>query len=195
VTTTTRSEALPDIPTMNEFVPGFEASAFYGLGSPKNTPAEIVDRINKEINAALTDPKIKARLADLGGTVLAGSSADLSGQVFPIHLRSSFLNLTLSLAAQFLAQLWVPQPHFLFLQIDAGRSRTIAHSKRGYRSPSVIGYEFSDFFGGRLLSEKREPILPQDVRAPTVFFYGGALLSLPCRGKFCRLDPNRRTLR
>jgi tripartite-type tricarboxylate transporter receptor subunit TctC len=76
VTTATRSEALPDIPTMNEFVPGYEASAFYGLGSPKNTPAEIVDRLNKEINAALADSKIKARLAELGGTVLPGSPAD-----------------------------------------------------------------------------------------------------------------------
>jgi tripartite-type tricarboxylate transporter receptor subunit TctC len=76
VTTATRSEALPDIPTMNEFVPGYEASAFYGLGGPKNTPAEIVDRLNKEINAALADSKIKARLAELGGTVLPGSPAD-----------------------------------------------------------------------------------------------------------------------
>jgi tripartite-type tricarboxylate transporter receptor subunit TctC len=76
VTTATPSEALPDIPTMNEFVLGYEASAFYGLGGPKNTPAEIVDRLNKEINAALADPKIKARLADLGGTVLRGSPAD-----------------------------------------------------------------------------------------------------------------------
>jgi tripartite-type tricarboxylate transporter receptor subunit TctC len=76
VTTATRSEALPGIPTMNEFVPGFEASAFYGLGGPKNTPAEIVEKLNKEINAGLADPKIAARLADLGGTVLAGSSAD-----------------------------------------------------------------------------------------------------------------------
>src|SRR5712671_623228 len=76
VTTATRSEALPDIPAMNEFVPGYEASAFYGLGGPKNLSAEIVDRLNKEINAALADPKIKARLADLGGTVLAGSPAE-----------------------------------------------------------------------------------------------------------------------
>ena len=76
VTTATRSEALPDIPTVGEFVPGYEASAWYGLGAPKNTPAEIVDKLNKEINAALADPKIKARLADLGGTVLAGSPAD-----------------------------------------------------------------------------------------------------------------------
>ena len=76
VTTATRSEALPDIPTVGEFVPGYEASAWYGVGAPKNTPAEIVDKLNKEINAALADPKIKARLADLGGTVLAGSPAD-----------------------------------------------------------------------------------------------------------------------
>ena len=76
VTTATRSEALPDIPTVGDFVPGYEASAWYGLGAPKNTPAEIVDKLNKEINAALADPKMKARLADLGGTVLAGSPAD-----------------------------------------------------------------------------------------------------------------------
>ena len=76
VTTATRSEALPDIPTVGEFVPGYEASAWFGVGAPKNTPAEIVDKLNKEINAGLADPKIKARLADLGGTVLAGSPAD-----------------------------------------------------------------------------------------------------------------------
>jgi tripartite-type tricarboxylate transporter receptor subunit TctC len=76
VTTAARSEALPDIPTVSDFVPGFEASAWYGVGVPKNTPAEIVDKLNKEINASLADPKIKARLADLGGTVLAGSPAD-----------------------------------------------------------------------------------------------------------------------
>ena len=76
MTTATRSEALPDIPTVGDFVPGYEASAWLGIGAPKNTPAEIVDKLNKEINAALADPKIKARLADLGGTVLAGSPAD-----------------------------------------------------------------------------------------------------------------------
>ena len=76
VTTATRSEALPDIPTVGEFVPGYEASAWSGIGAPKNTPAEIVDKLNQEINAGLADPKIKARLADLGGTVLAGSPAD-----------------------------------------------------------------------------------------------------------------------
>ena len=76
VTTATRSEALPDIPTVGEFVPGYEASAWFGIGAPKNTPAEIVDKLNKEINAGLADPKLKARLADLGGTVLPGSPAD-----------------------------------------------------------------------------------------------------------------------
>ena len=76
VTTATRSEGLPDIPTVGDFVPGYEASVVLGLGAPKNTPAEIIDKLNKEINAALADPKIKARLADLGGTVLAGSPAD-----------------------------------------------------------------------------------------------------------------------
>ena len=76
VTTAKRSEALPEIPTVSEFVPGYETSQWYGVGAPKNTPTEIVDRLNKEINAALADPKIRARLADLGGTPLAGSSAD-----------------------------------------------------------------------------------------------------------------------
>ena len=76
VTAATRSEVLPGIPTVGEFVPGYEASQWYGVGVPKNTPAEIVDKLNKEINAALADPKIKARLADLGGTPLLGSSAD-----------------------------------------------------------------------------------------------------------------------
>ena len=68
VTTATRSEALPDIPTVGEFVPGYEASDWYGIGAPKDTPAEIVEKLNKEINAGLADPKMKARLADLGGT-------------------------------------------------------------------------------------------------------------------------------
>jgi tripartite-type tricarboxylate transporter receptor subunit TctC len=76
VTTATRSQALPDIPTVAEFVPGYEASTFHGLGAPSNTPAEIIDKLNKEINAALADPKIKALLADLGGTALPGSPAD-----------------------------------------------------------------------------------------------------------------------
>jgi tripartite-type tricarboxylate transporter receptor subunit TctC len=76
VAAATRSEVLPDIPTVSDFVPGYEASAFWGVGAPKNTPAEIVDKLNKEINAGLADPKIKARLADLGGTVLPGSPAD-----------------------------------------------------------------------------------------------------------------------
>jgi tripartite-type tricarboxylate transporter receptor subunit TctC len=76
VTTAIRTQALPDIPTVGEFVPGYEATAWYGIGAPRATPAEIVDKLNKEVNAALDDPKIKARLADLGGTVFAGSPAD-----------------------------------------------------------------------------------------------------------------------
>ena len=59
---------MPDIPTVGDFVPGYEASSWFGVGAPRNTPAEIVDKLNKEINAGLADPKIKARLADLGGT-------------------------------------------------------------------------------------------------------------------------------
>ena len=76
VTTATRLEALPDIPTVGDFLPGYEASGWYGVGLPKNTPTEIVEKLNKEINAALADPKMKAKLADLGGTVLALSSAE-----------------------------------------------------------------------------------------------------------------------
>jgi tripartite-type tricarboxylate transporter receptor subunit TctC len=76
VTTAARSEALPDIATVAGFVPGYEASTWTGVGAPKATPAEIVEKLNKEINAALADPKIKARLADLGGTVLPGTPAD-----------------------------------------------------------------------------------------------------------------------
>ena len=76
VTTATRLDVLPDIPTLNEFVPGYEASAFWGIGAPKATPAEIVDKVNKEINAALADPKMKTRLVDFGGTMLSGSPAD-----------------------------------------------------------------------------------------------------------------------
>ena len=72
----TRSETLPGIPTMGEFVPGYEASQWFGIGAPKNTSTEIVDKLNKEINAGLADPKIKARLADLGGEVFAGSPTD-----------------------------------------------------------------------------------------------------------------------
>jgi tripartite-type tricarboxylate transporter receptor subunit TctC len=81
VTTATRSEAMPDIPTVGEFVPGYEASTVFGLGAPKNTPTKIVDKLNKEINGALADPKFKARFADLGGTVLALSPADFSNLI------------------------------------------------------------------------------------------------------------------
>jgi tripartite-type tricarboxylate transporter receptor subunit TctC len=76
VTTAARSEALPDIPTMRDFVPGYETSTWTGIGAPKNTPTEIIDKLNKEINAALADPKMKAHFGELGGTVLGGSPAD-----------------------------------------------------------------------------------------------------------------------
>lgn len=76
ITTATRSEALPDIPTVGEFVPGYEASSIFGLGAPRNTPVEIIERLNKEINAALSDANFKARLAELDGSGLAGSPAD-----------------------------------------------------------------------------------------------------------------------
>jgi tripartite-type tricarboxylate transporter receptor subunit TctC len=76
VTSARRLDALPDIPTVAEFVPGYEASSWFGIGAPKATPAEIIDKLNKEISACLADPNMKAQLADLGGTVLAGSPAD-----------------------------------------------------------------------------------------------------------------------
>jgi tripartite-type tricarboxylate transporter receptor subunit TctC len=76
VTTATRSEMLPDVPTVGEFVPDYEASTWSGVGAPKATPAEIVEKLNKEINAGLADPKLKARLAELGGDVLALAPAD-----------------------------------------------------------------------------------------------------------------------
>jgi tripartite-type tricarboxylate transporter receptor subunit TctC len=76
VTTATRSDALPGIPTVGEFVPGYEASGWVGIGAPKNTPVEIIEKLNREINAGLADPKIKARLADIGTTPFAGSPAD-----------------------------------------------------------------------------------------------------------------------
>jgi len=76
VTTAKRAEVLPDLPTVGEFVPGYEASAWLGLGAPSGTSTEIVTTINREVNAALADQKLKTRLADLGGTVLPGSPAD-----------------------------------------------------------------------------------------------------------------------
>ena len=76
VTTNIRSDALPDVPTVAETVPGYEASAFYGMGVPKGTPPEIIDKLNKEVNAALADPKIKARLAELGGMLTPGTPAE-----------------------------------------------------------------------------------------------------------------------
>jgi tripartite-type tricarboxylate transporter receptor subunit TctC len=76
VTSATRSAALPDIPTMAEFVPGYEASGWYGIGAPKNTPTDIIDRLNKEINAALADPKMKARLGDLGAVPMSMTPAE-----------------------------------------------------------------------------------------------------------------------
>jgi tripartite-type tricarboxylate transporter receptor subunit TctC len=78
VTTAARSDALPDLPIVGDFVPGYEASGIYGIGVPKDTPPDIVDKLNREINAALSDPRIKARLADLGGLILSGTSADFA---------------------------------------------------------------------------------------------------------------------
>jgi tripartite-type tricarboxylate transporter receptor subunit TctC len=78
VTTTTRSPALPDIPALAEFIPGYEASAWYGVSAPRNTPRAVIDKLNKEINAGLADPALQARLVDLGGITVPGSPADFS---------------------------------------------------------------------------------------------------------------------
>jgi tripartite-type tricarboxylate transporter receptor subunit TctC len=76
VTTTARSELLPDVPTVGDFLPGYEASAWFGVGAPSGTPAEIVQKLNKELNAAFVDPRTKARIAEVGGTPLPGSPGD-----------------------------------------------------------------------------------------------------------------------
>jgi tripartite-type tricarboxylate transporter receptor subunit TctC len=81
VTTSTRLEVLPDLPTVGQFLPGYEASGWFGIGAPKNTPSEIIDKLNKEINAGLADPKVKARLGDFGCTVLPGSPADFGRRI------------------------------------------------------------------------------------------------------------------
>jgi tripartite-type tricarboxylate transporter receptor subunit TctC len=78
VTTATRSEAMPEIPTVGDFVPGYEESAWFGIGAPRNTPKEIIDKLNREINAGLADPKFKARLADLSAAALPGSPAEFA---------------------------------------------------------------------------------------------------------------------
>ena len=87
VTSAARSEALPDIPTVGEFVPGYEANLWDGIGAPRNTPAEIIDKLNSEINAVLADPKMKARLADLGGAPMPMTPAEF-GNTSPTTLRS-----------------------------------------------------------------------------------------------------------
>jgi len=76
VTTATRTDALPDVPSVAEFVPGYDASAFYGIGAPKNTPVDIVDKLNKAVNAGLADATLKKRLADLGSVAFPGTPAD-----------------------------------------------------------------------------------------------------------------------
>jgi tripartite-type tricarboxylate transporter receptor subunit TctC len=76
VTTAARWEGTPDIPTIGESVPGYEAGGWYGVGAPQKTPPEVINKLNSQINASLIDPKIKSRLADLGGTILPGSPAD-----------------------------------------------------------------------------------------------------------------------
>jgi tripartite-type tricarboxylate transporter receptor subunit TctC len=81
ITTAMRSEALPNIPTVSEFVPGYEASGWQGVGAPKNTPTEIIDKLNREISAGLADPMIKARLADLGSSPFASSPADFGKHI------------------------------------------------------------------------------------------------------------------
>ena len=81
VTTAARSEVLPDLSTVGEFVPGYKASGWFGVGAPRKTPAEIVDRLNHEINAGLADSRLKARFADLGASVFAGSPSDFARHI------------------------------------------------------------------------------------------------------------------
>jgi tripartite-type tricarboxylate transporter receptor subunit TctC len=78
VTTAARLDVLPDVPTVAEFVPGYEASGFAGIGAPRDTPAEIIDRLIKELNAGLADSKVKARIVELGGTVAGGTPAEFA---------------------------------------------------------------------------------------------------------------------
>ena len=78
VTTVGRSLILPDVPALGETLPGYEASAWFGIGGPKRTPEEVIERLNKEVNVSIADPKLQARLADLGGTALGGSPADFA---------------------------------------------------------------------------------------------------------------------
>jgi len=81
VTTVTRAEVLPDVPTIADTVPGYEASAWFGIGAPRGTPADVIDRLNREINAGLADPRLKAKLADLGGTAIPGSPRDFGNLI------------------------------------------------------------------------------------------------------------------
>ena len=81
VTDATRSEVLPDVPTIGEFVPGFEATTWLGLGAPKNTPPDIVQKLNREINASPADPKMRTRIAELGAAVFAGSAGDFDKHI------------------------------------------------------------------------------------------------------------------
>jgi tripartite-type tricarboxylate transporter receptor subunit TctC len=78
ITSATRSQTMPELPTVADFLPGYEASAWYGIAAPAGTPAAIVERLNHELNAAFADPKMKALIADLGGTPLPGSPADFA---------------------------------------------------------------------------------------------------------------------
>jgi len=78
VTTVARSPILPDVPTLGEALPGYEASAWFGIGGPKRTPEEVIEKLNKEVNVSIADPKLQTRLANLGGTALGGSPADFA---------------------------------------------------------------------------------------------------------------------
>jgi tripartite-type tricarboxylate transporter receptor subunit TctC len=81
VTSATRAEPLPNIPTIGDFLPGYQSSVWYGVAAPRNTPTEIIDKLNKEINASLADPRIKAKLANLSGDALVGSPADFGKHI------------------------------------------------------------------------------------------------------------------
>jgi tripartite-type tricarboxylate transporter receptor subunit TctC len=93
VTTVARSQILPDVPALGETLPGYEASAWYGIGGPKRTPKEVIEILNKEVNVSIADPKLQARLASLGGTALGGSPADFAKRISDEVRKWSRVNL------------------------------------------------------------------------------------------------------
>jgi tripartite-type tricarboxylate transporter receptor subunit TctC len=135
VTTATRSEVLPDIPTVSEFLPGYEASGLFGIGAPKSIPTEIIDKLNKEINVALADLRMKARLADLGGTVISGSPADFAKPTMvPFNGAGPAINALIGGQVDYMC--------------DGGTMNSVPHVQSGAIRAYVID------------AEQRSPILP-----------------------------------